>query len=248
MRQSNYRLAHGAIRDALIPCAFSLAALIFLLLSEPFSGRFLPGKALSLSQDEIVTLLLIVSVATYLFVERRRNSGGATHELKGIHERLRDAEARHRGLVESIPAVVYVDIPGRPWTTTYMSPQIEKLLGFAPEEMMGDAARWLEQVHPADRARVVAESGHHMKTAEPLHSTYRMISRSGDTVWVSRRATIVRDERGRPMSSHGVIFDVTELKARSTGSKSASTRSRTKAPDNAPCIGPTGHHPAQGGR
>ena len=213
MRQSNYRLAHGATRDALVLCAISLAALIFLLLSEPFSGRFLPGKALSLSQDEVVSLFLIASVGAYLLLIGERKRGGSRHDVKRIHERLRDAEARHRSLVESIPAVVYVDIPGRPWTTTYMSPQIEPLLGFTPEEMMGDAANWLNQVHPADRARVIAESGHHMKTAEPLHGTYRMISRSGDTVWVSRRATIVRDERGRPMFSQGVIFDVTELKA-----------------------------------
>ncbi|HZA41996.1 MAG TPA: PAS domain S-box protein [Actinomycetota bacterium] len=215
MGQPNTRLVLGAPRDGIVLGALSLATLLFLLLTEPFTGRLTPGdKLFSLSQDEIVTLLLTASVANYLFFMRRRHGGqsGQPHDLKTIRERLRDAEARHRGLVESIPAVIYIDHPGRPWTTTYMSPQIENLLGFTPDEMMGEGSKWLQQIHPDDRARVVAESADHMKSGEPLLSTYRMATRSGDTVWVSRRATIVRDERGRPMFSQGVIFDVTDLK------------------------------------
>jgi PAS domain S-box-containing protein len=192
-----------------------LAAILLFFVTEPFRGRFLPELgAVALSQDEIVTLLLTISIAGYLLLVRRRDPGPSSppRDLRQIQDRLRSAEALHRGLVESIPAVIYIDVPGRPWTTTYMSPQIEKLLGFTPEEMMGEGSKWLEQIHPHDRDRVVAESGQHMKTGEALLSTYRMIARSGDTVWVSRRATIVRDERGRPMFSQGVVFDITDLK------------------------------------
>jgi two-component system cell cycle sensor histidine kinase/response regulator CckA len=211
--QLNTRLPRGATRDALILGVSCLAALLLFVVTEPLRGRFLPELgALALNQDEIVTLLLTVSVAGYLFLVTRRDPSGRPPDLRQIRDRLQSAEALHRGLVESIPAVIYIDAPGRPWTTRYMSPQIEELLGFTPEEMMGEGSKWLEQIHPDDRDRVVAESANHLKTGEALLSSYRMIARSGDTVWVSRRAAIVKDERGRPMFSQGVVFDVTDLK------------------------------------
>ena len=39
----------------------------------------------------------------------------------------------------------------------YVSPQIESMLGFSPEQWMGDVDLWLARMHPDDRARVMNE-------------------------------------------------------------------------------------------
>jgi PAS domain-containing protein len=48
---------------------------------------------------------------------------------------LTEAEARYRSLVEQIPAVVYAD-DGE--ATTYVSPQIEQILGVSAETYRAD--------------------------------------------------------------------------------------------------------------
>ena len=44
----------------------------------------------------------------------------------------------YRTLVEGVPAVLYIDRPDEPSTNLYTSPQIEAMLGYAPEEWTGD--------------------------------------------------------------------------------------------------------------
>jgi PAS domain S-box-containing protein len=70
------------------------------------------------------------------------------------HEsRLRQAEAKYRTLVEQLPLATYVNSIGLPLQTTYMSPQIERMLGYP-------VSKWLEPgffisvLHEDDRERV----------------------------------------------------------------------------------------------
>ncbi len=144
------------------------------------------------------------------FVSSITTAGG--DNLNEAHERLASAEACYRSLIESIPAITYIDAPGEPWTTLFMSPQVEALLGFTPAEMTGPGSKWAGRVHPEDRDRVLAASVHHLATGESLAGDYRMIARDGSIVWVSRQAEVVRDESGVPLCSQGVIFDITERK------------------------------------
>ena len=65
---------------------------------------------------------------------------------------------------------------------------------------------------PDDRARAIAENERHNETGEPFRLEYRMFHRDGHVVWVHDEATIVRDERGMPRYSHGVMMDISERK------------------------------------
>jgi diguanylate cyclase (GGDEF)-like protein/PAS domain S-box-containing protein len=123
--------------------------------------------------------------------------------------RLQEAEARYRSLVEQIPAVVYAD-DGE--VSTYVSPQIRGILGVAPEEYMGDPDMWMRMVHPEDRAMVQAESDAFLRGQGGDLSDYRMVRPDGRVVWIRDRAFAFRDEEGKLLWEHGLLFDVTELK------------------------------------
>ncbi|HET9906360.1 MAG TPA: PAS domain S-box protein, partial [Anaerolineales bacterium] len=74
-------------------------------------------------------------------------------ERKQTEAALQAAEAKYRALVERLPAVVYTSDLGTTGAWHYVSPQIESLLGFTPEEWIADPGLWYQRVHVDDRER-----------------------------------------------------------------------------------------------
>ena len=121
-------------------------------------------------------------------------------------------EERYRSMVEHGPAVSYIDATDEQASTIFISPQIEDLLGYSPKEWVEDRRLWPRLLHPDDRARALAENERHNETGEPFRMEYRMFHRDGHIVWVHDEATMVRDDRGVPSFSHGVMMDISDRK------------------------------------
>jgi PAS domain S-box-containing protein len=127
---------------------------------------------------------------------------------------IKRAEERYRALVEGLPLVTYVDEPNERAASIYVSPQIEALLGYTPEEWVADPELFVKRLHPDDRERVLAEHARAFAAGEPNWSSdYRLVSRDGRTVWLHDEALIVRDEYGTPLYVQGFQVDVSERKA-----------------------------------
>jgi diguanylate cyclase (GGDEF)-like protein/PAS domain S-box-containing protein len=134
-------------------------------------------------------------------------------ERQGLEERLREAEVRYRTLVEHIPAVTYTDRIDDVSSAIYMSPQVEGMLGYTPEEWLEDPGLWPRILHPHDKERILAEARRTDETGDPFSVEYRAISKDGRVVWVRDEAVLVKDGRDTPLFWQGVIHDVTERKA-----------------------------------
>src|SRR5215217_1682738 len=79
-------------------------------------------------------------------------------EHRRAENRLREAEARYRTLVEQIPAITYVEqLSNSGKVLAYMSPQYEAMFGYSPEVGSSHPKHWLNVVHPEDRERVLEE-------------------------------------------------------------------------------------------
>ncbi len=122
-----------------------------------------------------------------------------------------DAEERYRHLVEQIPAVIYIDGIDDTASTSYISPQIEVLTGYAPYEWMSDDELWPNLLHPDDRQAALDAVAHHNRTEEPFEMDYRLIAKDGRIVWVHDEALILRDANG-VARSQGFIQDITAAK------------------------------------
>jgi PAS domain S-box-containing protein len=129
---------------------------------------------------------------------------------------LREAEEKYRLLVEQIPAVTYIDeVPAddpSDLSPVYISPQLERLLGYAPHEWLADPDLWNQVTHPDDIAAAEAAAQHAFEEGTPLSIEYRMIARDHRVVWIREEAALYRDERGDARFWQGVYFDITELK------------------------------------
>jgi PAS domain S-box-containing protein len=131
---------------------------------------------------------------------------------KAVEEQLRDAEERYRGLIETIPAVTYIDSVDGLSDAIYTSPQVEDVFGYTAEEWTGDATLWERGLHPDDRAEVVDKVEHLNREGVPYHAEYRFVRPDGRIVWVSDHAVVLTDDQGNPRFSQGVFFDITARK------------------------------------
>lgn len=133
-------------------------------------------------------------------------------EYKPTEERLRRIEAQYRALVEQIPAITYTAALDDASTTMYVSPQIESILGFSPEDYRADPDMWRKRLHPDDRDCVLLELKQSHIDNQPFRSEYRMVARDGKVVWFSDEAMIVQDSAGKPLFIQGVMTDISERK------------------------------------
>lgn len=124
----------------------------------------------------------------------------------------REAEARYRALVEQMPAISYIELPGNDPSEasfTYLSPQAERIFGVSAEVLINDPGHFGRMLHPDDRERVLAANADSEATGEPFDEEFRVVRDDGVVVWLHSRATLIHDDSGNPMFWHGVALDVT---------------------------------------
>ncbi|HEY7736015.1 MAG TPA: diguanylate cyclase [Candidatus Limnocylindrales bacterium] len=165
--------------------------------------------------DSATAIALAVVIGSAAVLVRRLRLATAT--LERTTRQVEEAGSRLQVLVEHVPAAVYIDLAdpdvsdgGR---LAYMSPQIQGILGYRPDEFVDDPELWPSRIHPEDRAAAIEAYEAHWRTGEPLRAEYRMLARDGSEVWVRDEAYAMPDDTqsGRQMSQ-GLLIDTTDRK------------------------------------
>jgi diguanylate cyclase (GGDEF)-like protein/PAS domain S-box-containing protein len=142
-----------------------------------------------------------------------RGEGWSEERVSEFLDEISSAGNDYRRLVERLPAIVYSCELGERGRWRYVSPQIETILGYSPEEWMADPGLWAERLHPDDRERALEQemrkAAGERGNGSPID--YRMITRDGSVVWVLDEAVLEPDRDGTQVW-HGVLYDITERK------------------------------------
>ncbi len=129
---------------------------------------------------------------------------------------LRKNEARYRLLADRMNDIIWTqDLDLR---TTYVSPSVEKLLGFTPEERKSQ--RVDEQVTPSSLAHIREVLAQELELEEQggadsdrtLTIEVEYYHKNGSTRWFENVVGGIRDDDGRLVGIHGVSRDITERK------------------------------------
>jgi len=127
-----------------------------------------------------------------------------------LSAQLADLEARYRGLIDALPAVIYIDGAGNDDPMVDVSPGIEQLLGVTREDYLNEGSDWADYVHPDDFDRIVAASEYSVANNTEFHEEFRAVHADGRVVWVREDSVLIRDESGTPMYWLGIMFDITQ--------------------------------------
>jgi len=142
--------------------------------------------------------------------------GGTVCVCRDLSERERAeraqalAEAKYRTLVEQVNAITYIAEIGIDGQWYYVSPQVESILGYKPEEWLAISTDWANHIHPDDRSAVIAAEEASRK-GEPFQAEFRIRRKDGREVWLNDTAVVVQGSNAHPVME-GIIVDITERK------------------------------------
>jgi PAS domain S-box-containing protein len=145
-------------------------------------------------------------------VECCTHLAGIAIEREQSDAQLLAAETRFRNLVEKLPAITYVAEVGILGRWHYVSPQIQSILGFTPEQWLCNSSNWINHVHADDRDRVLAAEKRFWEIGGMFRAEYRMIARDGRILWFRDDATYLRTSDAQNPVMQGVLYDMTEHK------------------------------------
>jgi PAS domain S-box-containing protein len=135
-------------------------------------------------------------------------------DARRIDRERREARVRYRSLVEAIPAITYLEhaSPEAPEESrfAFISPQIEPILGFTPDEATSDPHFFERTLHRDDLPRIREANVRAESTGEPFDEEFRVMTKGGEIRWMHDRAVLVRDDDGAPRFWHGVAIDITD--------------------------------------
>jgi len=129
-----------------------------------------------------------------------------------ISTRLREHDLQQ--LMASISDAVWSAelAPGGTWALRYCSPVVERIAGWPAQHFLESPQRWLDTVHPDDRAtRALGFERITAGATDREEAEYRIVRPDGAVRWVrdSMRATRLEDGR---IVLNGVLSDLTERK------------------------------------
>ena len=127
-------------------------------------------------------------------------------ERKQAEEALRESEEKYRLFVDNAVEAIFVI---QDYRLRFVNNKTEELIGYKKEELISKP--FIDFIHPDDRALVLDRYMKRQQGTElPSKYTFRVVHRSGDTLWVELNAVVIHWER--KIATLNFLIDITERK------------------------------------
>jgi PAS domain S-box-containing protein len=136
-------------------------------------------------------------------LERKYNS------LQEVEQKLERKTRQFSALVENLPGMGYTCLNDAHWTMVFISRGCRDLIGYAPEELIGNQrTSYNKIIHPDDREYVWEQIQRAVENKESFRLLYRVITADGEEKWVWEKGMGVFDENGELANLQGFIHDI----------------------------------------
>lgn len=131
-------------------------------------------------------------------------------ERQRYEEALAQAAERAEIAQEAARATLYELHPRT--GEVFRSDSIAVVTGYAREELPPTAEAWRGLIHPEDRARAWEGIERGIESGHGYTLEYRIVPKTGESVWVHDQARVFPDAAGRPGRVVGMVQDITARK------------------------------------
>ena len=131
-------------------------------------------------------------------------------ERKKFEETLRDREERLRLAQQAAHVGTFesnLQTGVNRWT-----PELEIMHGLKPGTFAATTSAWEQLVHPEDREAVLRKVERSLLDGGDFEGEWRVVWPDGSIHWMLGRASIFKDQDGKPLRMLGVNIDITERK------------------------------------
>jgi PAS domain S-box-containing protein len=145
-------------------------------------------------------------------------------ERKQMEEALWESNRRFRDITENALEWVWeVDAKGK---YTYVSPLVEKILGYKPEELL--KKRFYDLFHPDDREELKKAAFKVFAKKQPFREFVNQNThQNGNSVWLLTSGVPILDKEGNLLGYRGADIDITERKRAEEALKDSEERYRS---------------------
>jgi PAS domain S-box-containing protein len=147
--------------------------------------------------------------------EEARHLGEAlddlAHRLRDTIGALNESREEYLALVEQLPGAVYRCADREGWPMDYLSPQVEQLTGYRPDELLaGDAEGFTRLILPDDVASMRPVVSDAIRQHGRFEIRYRIRHRDGGVRWIWELGSVHAADGVRERSLTGLLFDITD--------------------------------------
>lgn len=117
-------------------------------------------------------------------------------------------------LLKNLPGAVYRRLNNLELSMRFISNCVQQLTGYPPAAFISPLTpfSWATIIHPLDRARVAAQVESAIAQHCQFQLTYRIVTATGETKWVSEQGAPTYDDAGALVALEGFIADFTPNK------------------------------------
>lgn len=144
-------------------------------------------------------------------VEHALRESALRSQRHQAEEQFHEAHRQLQRVVAASPAIIYTKAPHADGTlvTTFVSENVEAILGYTPEQVLQSPRFWAERVHPSDRETFLTIS---RTTAETSLCTvvYRFRRADGEYRWLTDESRVVSGDGLESAELVGSVVDVSD--------------------------------------
>jgi PAS domain S-box-containing protein len=198
------KLMSATIMGAAIPIMHytGMAAASFMPSSTaPDLSHAVDISSLGIAGISAVTIMVLGLAVLTSFVDR---------QFAAQASELAANELRYRQLVEFAQVILWRRNI-RTLRFSFVNPEAEAVLGYAPSEWMSDPTFWASHIHKEDLDQVERHCSRAASEERPQQFEHRMVDAAGKEVWLRTSVRVIPD-RDQTKELVGVMMDITERK------------------------------------
>ncbi|GAB2635485.1 PAS domain-containing protein [Belliella aquatica] len=124
-------------------------------------------------------------------------------------KKVQDTLNNFQAIVENVDGIMW-EADALTFKFSFVSPQVEEILGYSPEEWLSEDQFWINHIHPDDRSQAYTYCKDMVDLGENHIFEYRFKKKSGEYILVQDRVA-VQKKFGKPDKLKGILVDINDL-------------------------------------